>query len=134
MRTVLVLLLVLVVAPLTALAQPGPPPPPAEPARTPAELRKICTDAMNADKTFAEAIVTTADKNAAEKRLQLDQQQHETAAAAVAKNERHVIMAYAAMWLVAVGFVLFLWRRQQLLKSELLMLRRDLEAATKEGK
>lgn len=110
----------------------------------PASLRKICTDAMNADVTFAPSILETAyqvqsarcegiDAVAAKRRLALDQAQHETAAAAVSKNERHVVMAYIAMWLLAVGFVIFLWRRQQLLKGEIESLRRDLEAAAKVG-
>ena len=53
------------------------------------------------------------------------------AAAEIAKNEKHVILAYAAMWLVAAGFVLFLWRRQQALKIEIANLRRDLATAAK---
>ena len=114
---------------------PVPPPaPPAPPPPDAAELRKICAAAMNADKSFAEAIVKTADENAAKLRLELDHQQHVTAAASISKNERHVIIAYASMWLVAAGFLLFLWRRQQSLKSEILRLRRDLDAATKDGK
>jgi CcmD family protein len=40
-----------------------------------------------------------------------------------------VILAYAAMWVIAAGFVLFLWRRQQALRSEIERLRRDLDAA-----
>jgi len=87
-----------------------------------------------ADPTFAAAIVQVADKDAAERRLALDTAQHETAAKAIAKNERHVILAYAAMWVVAALFVLFLWRRQQALKLEIAHLRRDLDVATKDGK
>ena len=94
-----------------------------EPAarRTPAELRKICADAMNADATFAEAIAKTVNEETL--------RQHLNAGKAIAKNERHVILAYAAMWLVAAGFVLFLWRRQQGLKIEIERLRRDLDKA-----
>jgi C4-dicarboxylate-specific signal transduction histidine kinase len=91
--------------------------------------RKACTDAMNADPAFAKSIVATADK-------QIDQRTidaHQQAADMVAKNERHVILAYAAMWLIAALFVVFLWRRQQLLESEIAALRKDLEAAAKEG-
>jgi hypothetical protein len=107
--------------------------------------RKACTDAMNNDPTFAEAIVQKAyelesqkcdlvDAAAAKRRLALDSAQHQTAANAIAKNEKHVIMAYAALWLIAAGFVIFLWRRQVLLKSEIAQLRADLDAATKDGK
>jgi hypothetical protein len=91
--------------------------------------RKACTDAMNADPAFAKSIIATIDK-------QIDQRTidaHQQAADMVAKNERHVILAYGAMWLIAALFVVFLWRRQQVLKSEIAMLRKDLEAAAKDG-
>lgn len=130
--------------PATGSAEPatGSAAPKADPAADPvspspigdaAALRKICTDAMNADETFAAKIVEIADKDAAQKRLALDLAQHEKAAAAISKNERHVIMAYAAMWIVAALFVMFLWRRQQALKGEIAQLRRDLDAASKDG-
>ena len=109
--------------PVTALAQPAPAPAPASNA---AAARKVCTDAMNADPMFANAIIKQANEQTAEK--------HIHAAEAVARDEHHVILAYAAMWVVAALFVIFLWRRQQLLKTEIATLRRDLEAATKEGK
>jgi hypothetical protein len=89
---------------------------------------------MNADKKFAESIVATADENAARVRLAADLAQHEKAAEAISKNERHVIIAYAAMWVVAAAFLIFLWRRQQGLRLEISRLQRDLEAATKDGK
>jgi hypothetical protein len=38
------------------------------------------------------------------------------------------------MWIVAAAFVIFLWRRQQALKLEIAHLRRDLKAATDDGK
>jgi hypothetical protein len=114
-------------------ADPAPAPAPPAIAGDAAALRKACTDAMNADPTFAVKIVEIADKDAAERRLALDQAQHETAAAAVSKNQRHVILAYAAMWLVAAGFVLFLWRRQQALRGEIAQLKHDLDAASKDG-
>lgn len=91
-----------------------------------ADKRKICAEAMNADPSFALAVVKTINEKTAS--------QHVEAARRVAKNERHVILAYAAMWLVAAGFVLFLWRRQQHLKTEIANLRRDLDAAAKDGK
>ena len=93
--------------------------------RSPAELRQICADAMNADKSFADSIVATVNAQTAK--------EHQDAADDVARNERHVVLAYAAMWLVAAGFLVFMWRRQQTLKSELATLRRELDAATKEA-
>ncbi len=147
MRTIL-MLLVIITAPALVAAQPGsdqpagsaaggdkiaapepaPPvaaPPPAQPPalRSPAELRQICAEAMNADPSFAEAIAKTVNEETLK--------QHLDAGKAIAKNEKHVILAYAAMWLVAAGFVLFLWRRQQALKLEIAQLRRDLDTAAK---
>jgi hypothetical protein len=94
--------------------------------------RKACTDAMNADPAFAKAIVETADKQAADRRLEDTEKEHVDAAMHVAKDERHVILAYAAMWLIAAGFVVFLFMRQQKLVAEIAALKRDLdkEAAT----
>ncbi len=93
------------------------------PEPTPAELRKICADAMNKSPGFADDIVRTINEDTA--------RQHERAAAAIAKNEKHVVMAYAAMWVIAAAFLMFLWRRQQGLKTEIANLKRDLEAAAK---
>jgi hypothetical protein len=90
-------------------------------------LRKICADAMNADPAFEKAIVEVADKDAAQRRFAATEQEHLDAAAHIAKDEKHVVLAYTAMWLIAAGFVVFLWRRQQGLKAEIAQLRRDLE-------
>lgn len=122
-------LLLSTVAPAAA-QQPGTAPPPATP---PSAERKACTDAMNADPTFAKAIVDLADKQAAEARLRADLEQHTRADAAIQKNERHVILAYAAMWVCAAAFLVFLWLRQQALRAEMARLRRDLEAAARDG-
>lgn len=93
------------------------------------DARAQCTAAMNADPKFAAAIVKTADEAAAQKRDADTVAAHSDANAHIQKNERHVIYAYAAMWIVAAGFVIFLWRRQQGLHAEIAQLRRDLEAA-----
>jgi hypothetical protein len=124
-------------APDAAAAQPAAPAPTSAPAPAPtdaAALRKTCVEAMNADKTFADSIVKVADENAAKVRLAKDLEQHELAAAAVAKNERHVLIAYASMWILAAGFLIFMWRRQQGLRLEILRLQRELDAAIKDGK
>ncbi len=102
------------------------PPAPAAPA---SDARKACTEAMNADPLFAAAIVKTADEKAAAQRDADTLAAHSDANLHVQKNERHVIYGYASMWIVAALFVIFLWRRQQALKSEIANLRRDLEAA-----
>ena len=151
MRTLVLLLCVLgasALAPRTSAAQPADPaagsatdpgasvmePPPADPAPAPAaapatrtadELRQICAEAMNADPSFAEAIAMTVNEQTV--------RQHRDAANAIAKNERHVILAYAAMWVLAALFLVFLWRRQQHLNGEIAQLRRDLEVATRDA-
>lgn len=136
----LMILIALCVAPQLAAAQAGsgsaavvptaaeaPPEPQALkmpiPEPTPTELRKICADAMNQNPGFSDAIVKTINEDT--------YLQHARAADAVAKNQKHVVMAYAAMWVIAVAFLLFLWRRQQGLKVEIANLKRDLEAAAK---
>lgn len=103
--------------------------------------RKACVDAMNADPSFADSIIHVAEQKVNEK---VDQEQvlkdactrfdHNEAAEDIRTNERHVLLAYIAMWLVAAGLVLYLWRKQQALKTEILTLRRDLEAALKDDK
>ncbi|HUJ58543.1 MAG TPA: hypothetical protein VLX92_08625 [Kofleriaceae bacterium] len=105
-----------------AAAQPAP-------AATPAELRKTCTDAMNADPDFAKSILATVDKQLDAQTLQV----HQDAEYHVEKNERHVIYAYAAMWVIAALFVVFLWLRQVGLRAEIAQLRRELDAAAKQG-
>ncbi|HEX5061332.1 MAG TPA: hypothetical protein VFV99_18320 [Kofleriaceae bacterium] len=110
--------------------QPAPPAVPPVPKASAEELRKTCADAMNADPAFAKSIVETVDKQIDQKTIDA----HNAAAAQIAENERHVIYAYAAMWILAAAFVVFLWWRQQALKAELAQLRRDLDAAAKESK
>jgi len=121
-------------APAAATESP-PPAPPAVPAAPPAasgdaaSARAQCTAAMNADPKFEAEIVKIADEKAALKRDADTLAAHTDAYAHVQKNERHVIYGYAAMWIIAAGFVIFLWRRQQGLQAEIVQLRRDLDAA-----
>ena len=126
MKRIIVLLCLFV--PALAFAQAG-------------DARKACVDAMNADPKFAGDIIKTAEVQIHEQ-VNRDQVIKDTCVIEamqseqdrIARNKLHVIFAYAAMWLVAAGFVVFLWRRQQLLKEEIANLRRDLEAAAKEAK
>lgn len=124
----LVLLIVLVVGGVAFADEPQVPTAP--PAAAAADARKACTDAMNADPEFAKSIISTVDKQIDQKTIDahIDANKH------IQKNERHVIYAYAGIWIVAALFLAFLWMRQQSLKSEIASLRRDLDAAAKEGK
>jgi hypothetical protein len=130
----LLVAIVMAVSPLAA-AQPAAdnaPPPPADPSPPSAAqaARKACTDAMNADPEFAKSILKTFDQNLDNEviTMHIDAQEH------IQRNERHVVLAYAALWVIAAGFVVFLWRRQGALRGEIEQLRRDLEAAGKDGK
>jgi len=118
-------------APPAAAAPSGAPPTAAPPSGD--ASRKACVDAMNADPQFAASIVKAADGAAAARRDEDTLKAHTDADRRVQLNERHVIYSYAAMWIVAAAFVVFLWRRQQALKEEIAHLRRDLEAAADEA-
>jgi len=134
MKTIIVVLCLFAPALFPALAA-------AQPAGEAEALRKTCVDAMNANPKFADDIIKVAEvrlndqvnkdqvmKDACTIQVMQNEQDR------IARNKLHVILAYAAMWLVAAGFVVFLWRRQQHLKTEIANLRRDLEAAAKEAK
>jgi hypothetical protein len=124
----------------SAAPAPAPAPAPADPTPNPA-ARKACVDAMNADPKFADSIIKVAE-NKLQDKMNSEQvlkdlctlRDHQQSQDDVAKNKRHVLMAYIAMWLVAVFFVLFLWKKHQALKLEIAQLRKDLDAATKDGK
>lgn len=92
---------------------------------------QACIDAIDGVNDFRAAASTLAQEREAKRLAAEIEQQHASAAKAIAKNEKHVVMAYAALWVLAAGFLLFLWRRQQALKLEIANLKRDLEAATK---
>ena len=97
-----------------------------------ADPRKVCTDAMNADPKFANDIVAIANKDLATQIHNYDvtfAKLQDDANAKIAKNEKHVILAYAAIWVAAAAFLLFLWRRQQGLKDRIEKLTRELDAA-----
>ena len=152
------LLLVLGVSASVAQAQPAgsaapapaapAPAPPAAPAPAPAsappledaiKLRQACVAAMNANEGFARSIIQKAidtDRVSVQAMCaDIDTvKTHQEAVADVEKNERHVIGAYAAMWVIAALFLLYLLRRQQRLRAEIEQLRRDLDAAAKDGK
>jgi hypothetical protein len=106
----------------------------AQPAPAAGDARSQCTAAMNADPKFAAEVVKIADEKAAVQRDQDTLAAHNDAYFHIQKNERHVIYAYAGMWIIAAGFVIFLWRRQQALVHEIGQLRRDLDAAAGDAK
>ena len=121
-------------APAAGTATPAP-----APAGDPGGLRKTCVDAMNANESFARSIIQTAIETdrVSVKAICADvdtAKTHQEAVAYVEKNQRHVILAYAAMWIIAALFLFYLLQRQQRLKAEIAQLRHDLDAAAKDGK
>jgi hypothetical protein len=54
---------------------------------------------------------------------------HEQTAKEVTTNNRHVVMAYAAIWIIAVGFVVLMWRKQVALRGEIERLSKELSKA-----
>jgi hypothetical protein len=99
------------------------------PAGDDAAARKACTDAMNADPEFAKSILATVDKQLDAKTLAA----HQDAQERIRRDERSLVLAYAALWVLAAGFVVFVWRRQVALRAEIGQLRAELDHATKEG-
>ncbi len=135
----LVLGMFLGVAEAQPAGDPAAPPAPAPPAGDPAELRKTCVAAMNTNESFARSIIQTAidTDRVSVKAICADvdtAKTHQEAVAQVEENQRHVFAAYAAMWVIAALFLLYLLRRQQGLRAEIAQLRRDLDAAAKDGK
>ncbi len=55
----------------------------------------------------------------AELRDSLRPEVHEAEAGLITRNNKHVVMAYAALWILTVGFVILLWTRQRRLLAEL---------------
>jgi hypothetical protein len=103
-------------------------------------LVAVCGRAFDESDKFADHIIKVAEVKVRDK-VRADQVlkdectifDHKEAEAQIATNERHVIIAYIAMWLVAAALLVFMWRRQVALRGEVAQLRRDLEAAAKDG-
>lgn len=45
------------------------------------------------------------------------------------RNNRHLVMAYAALWALMLLFVMFMWMKQRALKGEIAQLKHELEEA-----
>jgi hypothetical protein len=121
-----------------AAAEPAPPairadPPPREPPVAPATgvvaapdkydspMRAQCMDELRKDKGWRAGLK-------GELRLEV----HQEEATLIANNKKHVYMAYAALWIIVVIFVVFGWRRQRALRAEIERLQADVAAAVKE--
>jgi len=85
-----------------------PPPPYASP------LRDECTAELRKDARWR-----------AELRKQLRDKIHDEDAALMLRNKRHVVYAYASIWILSVLFLVRLWWRQRRLTAEIEQLRAD---------
>lgn len=57
---------------------------------------------------------------------------HRTEAQRISTNNRHVVMAYAGLWILAVGFLVLMWLRQAKLMNEIERLESELKKAVAE--
>ena len=77
-------------------AEPGKPAPPSQHS----PMRQVCEDELIKDHDWWWNLVA-----------RLRTSEHNQTAREITTNNRHVVAAYAAIWLLAVGFVLIMWRR-----------------------
>lgn len=118
-----------------AAAQPGAAAAPAAPAAsempvagnppgTPATLKDTCMAAINNDQQWTDELAAVIEKSVRYK-------VHNEEAELIAMNKRHVVMAYAVLWLFSIAFLFAQWRRQQALKQQIESLKSELAAAVK---
>lgn len=65
-------------------------------------------------------------------KLRIAPEVHTEDAQQMLTNRRHVVMAYAALWVLVAGFVVFMWLRQRGLQAEIERLEREIAQAAKE--
>jgi len=58
---------------------------------------------------------------------------HETESRRFATNNKHVVMAYVAIWLIVVGLFVMMWLRQSKLMEEISRLESELKKVSDEG-
>ncbi|MCG8423103.1 MAG: hypothetical protein MJE77_34810 [Proteobacteria bacterium] len=121
----------------------------------PAELKSACERALRDDAEWREALgrqLTGAllasldqrvddaepDQPAKKRKLEpwveqlsteIERKIHQRENRAIQRNNNHVIMAYAALWALVLGFVVFMWNRQRALKAEIAQLQLEVEEA-----
>ncbi|WP_428263766.1 hypothetical protein [Haliangium sp.] len=84
-------------------------------------MRPQCEDELIKDATWR-----------AELKQQLTPEIHQEDANQMLTNRYHVVMAYALLWIVMLGFVVFMWVRQRGLSAEIARLERELAEAAKD--
>lgn len=105
-------------------------------------MQRQCEDAIIADAEWqaqlkgqlARRLLTEEPKTKPDKVLRaqlkdmLRPEIHTKDANRMLRNKRHVVYAYAALWILTAIFVLFMWLRQRKLSEEIERLRRDVQA------
>lgn len=96
----------------------------AQPADAPyrSAMRSQCEDELARDADWRADI-----------KLRLAPDIHAEDAQQMLTNRRHVVMAYAALWTLLAGFVVFMWMRQRGLRDQIARLEREIEQATKDA-
>lgn len=92
------------------------------PDATPVTLKDTCMAAINNDQQWTDELAAAIEKTV---RFKV----HNEEAELIALNKKHVVLAYAVLWLFSIGFLLAQWRRQQALKQQIESLKSDLAAA-----
>ena len=100
MRAILIFMLVAGAAGVAAADEP------ARPYRS--EMREQCEAELARDKLWS-----------AELQESVRPAVHEADAAVMLKNKKHVVMAYGALWVLTVAFLVMLWLRQRKLLAEI---------------
>ena len=90
------------------MAQGEAAPGPARPYRADPELRQQCEAELAKDRGWQ-----------ADLENQLRPKVHQDDATVMLKNKRHVVMAYAALWVLTAAFLVLLWLRQRRLLAEI---------------
>jgi len=79
-------------------------------------MRGQCTDELRKDSAWRAAL---------EKEIRV--KVHEQDADLIAKNHKHVIMGYSALWIIAVVFLVFTWRKHRELQVEATRLQAEVD-------
>jgi hypothetical protein len=113
--SLLILMVALTCAPIVVFAQvksPGP---------YVSDMRDACITELAKDAEIRVACMT-----------QYSDEFHAQDASQVTKNNKHVVMAYAALWAIVAIFVVGMWVRQRKLTEQIIKLEAELKKAAAE--
>jgi hypothetical protein len=122
------------VAPAAPAAEPvaAPAPPPTPPAVPKLTVEQILAQ-LRDDPALSDELARQLKARWALELNEETRKRHDDDSRQIALNKRHVVLAYGALWLLAVVFLVLQWRRQQGLEAQIAQLHKELEAATREG-